>query len=51
MTCCSNCNDTGHVADPRSADEDGVADLIPCRRCGAYDYWHATPPADDEAAP
>jgi hypothetical protein len=32
--CCA-CNDTGFVADSRSADEDGAPDLLPCPRCGA----------------
>lgn len=34
---CTACNDTGCVVDPRSADEDGAPDLLPCPRCGADD--------------
>jgi hypothetical protein len=30
---CELCSDTEVVVDPRSADEDGIADLLPCPRC------------------
>jgi hypothetical protein len=30
---CAECNDTEVVVDPRSADEDGTPDLLPCPRC------------------
>jgi len=30
---CDECNDTEVVIDPRSADEDGIPDLLPCPRC------------------
>ena len=53
---CADCRDTGRVRDPRSADEDGVPDLLPCPRCGAaeeaemlrgYDSWKCTEPVDE----
>ncbi len=55
---CSECFDAGVIADPRSADEDGVPDLLPCPRkgCGAreenemyrsYDDWKCSPPVDE----
>lgn len=40
---CSDCADTGQVADPRSADEDGAVDMVPCPRCeglGGYDEFY-----------
>jgi hypothetical protein len=30
---CEECGDTEVVVDPRSADEDGIPDLLPCPRC------------------
>ena len=53
---CAECDDVGFVADPRSADEDGVPDLLPCpRNCGAseghmvrgLDQWKCTLPVDE----
>jgi len=53
---CDECDDVGFVVDPRSADEDGVPDLLPCpRNCGAseghmvrgLDQWKCTVPVDD----
>jgi hypothetical protein len=53
---CAECDDVGFVPDPRSADEDGLPDLLPCpRSCGAseghmvrgLDQWKCTLPVDD----
>jgi hypothetical protein len=54
---CTECDDVGFVTDPRSADEDGLPDLLPCpRSCGAsaghmvrgLDEWKCTLPVVDE---
>jgi hypothetical protein len=55
---CADCLDTGLVANPRSADEDGTADMLPCPRrdciareeaemLGSYDQWKCKPPVDE----
>jgi hypothetical protein len=53
---CAECDDVGFVPDPRSADEDGLPDLLPCpRSCGAseghmvrgLDQWKCTLPVDE----
>jgi len=54
---CADCLDTGLVADPRSADEDGAPDMLPCARCSrgieeaemlrGYDAWKCTPPVNE----
>jgi hypothetical protein len=55
---CADCLDTGRITDPRSADEDGAPDSLPCPRrdCIAreeaemlrgLDQWKCTPFVDE----
>jgi hypothetical protein len=55
---CADCLDTGRITDPRSADEDGAPDTLPCPRrdCIAreeaemlrgLDHWKCTLPVDE----
>jgi hypothetical protein len=41
---CELCSDTEVVVDPRSADEDGNPDLLPCPRCSTPARHIAPPP-------